>query len=121
VFVGVIIHKEGQVTLNEKQFKFMEMVGKLIAYAYAQGYTLTGGDLSSSPQYRTGDGKMAHKERSLHYVRLAIDLNLFKNGLYLQATKDHEPLGVYWESLGGSWGGRFGDGNHYSLEHEGRK
>jgi len=30
-------------------------------------------------------------------------------------------LGLYWESIGGSWGGRFGDGNHFSLEHEGRR
>jgi hypothetical protein len=30
-------------------------------------------------------------------------------------------LGLKWESMGGSWGGRFNDGNHYSLEHEGRR
>ena len=30
-------------------------------------------------------------------------------------------LGEYWESIGGSWGGRFNDGNHYSLEHNGVK
>ncbi|GBU21090.1 hypothetical protein R80B4_00979 [Fibrobacteres bacterium R8-0-B4] len=102
-------------TLNEKQFKFMEMAGKLIAFAYAQGYTLSGGDLWSKPEYK------AHTEKSCHYVRLAIDLNLFKDGKYLTKTADHKPLGEYWESLGGSWGGRFGDGNHYSLEHEGRR
>jgi hypothetical protein len=28
---------------------------------------------------------------------------------------------VFWESIGGSWGGRFNDGNHYSLEHRGMK
>ena len=56
---------------------------------------------------------------SLHYIRLAIDLNLFEAGKYLRSSKDHAVLGLYWESLGGSWGGRFGDGNHYSLEHKG--
>jgi len=30
-------------------------------------------------------------------------------------------LGEYWESIGGSWGGRFGDGNHYSLKYKGRR
>ena len=61
------------------------------------------------------------KRWSNHKVRLALDLNLFKDGRYLSATSDHEPLGEYWESIGGAWGGRFDDGNHYSLEHEGHK
>ena len=30
--------------------------------------------------------------------RLAIDLNLFRNGLFLPDSKDHEPLGAWWES-----------------------
>jgi hypothetical protein len=98
--------------LRKKQSKFAYMVGLLIGKAYQMGYELTFGDAWA---------KDGHKENSLHYVRLAIDLNLFKDGKYLTQTEDHEPLGMYWESLGGSWGGRFGDGNHYSLEHGGRK
>jgi hypothetical protein len=50
-----------------------------------------------------------------------LDLNLFKDGKYLALTEDHKPLGEWWESQGGAWGGRFNDGNHYSLEHEGIK
>jgi len=46
--------------------------------------------------------------------RLAIDLNLFKDGEYLTDTEDHRFLGEFWESLGGTWGGRWDDGNHYS-------
>lgn len=75
----------------------------------------------SSPIYRNAAGKMPHMPNSLHYIGLAIDLNLFKNGEYLKDTNDHKELGEFWESLGGSWGGRFNDGNHYSLEHNGRK
>jgi len=30
-------------------------------------------------------------------------------------------LGEYWEGMGGSWGGRFSDGNHFSLTHNGVK
>jgi len=108
-------------TLREKQSKFMRMAGRLIAKAYELGYELTGGDLLSSADYRNAAGKAPHKQNSLHYIGLAIDLNLFKGGKYLTATDDHKALGEYWESLGGSWGGRFNDGNHYSLEHEGRK
>lgn len=47
-------------------------------------------------------------------MRLAIDLNLFdQDGRYLQDTQSHEPFGRLWESLGGVWGGRWADGNHY--------
>jgi hypothetical protein len=99
-------------TLRQKQSAFVRMVAQLISRATALGYDLTFGDAHAT----TG-----HKPRSLHYERLAIDLNLFKDGKYLNKSEDHRPLGEYWESLGGSWGGRFNDGNHYSLEHEGRK
>jgi len=95
-------------SLREQQSKFAQMVGKLIEYAYAQGYELTLGDA-----YATS----GHKKDSFHYRRLAIDLNLFWNGKWLTRAEDHQPLGEYWEGLGGTWGGRFKDpdGNHYSL------
>ena len=99
-------------TLREKQSKFVLMVRDLISFAYRHGYELTFGDA-----YATS----GHMEKSLHYKRLAIDLNLFKDGIYLTKTEDHLPLGEYWESIGGSWGGRFKDGNHYSLAHGGRR
>jgi len=88
------------------------MVALLIQCAYEKGYELTFGDAWA---------KTGHMAKSLHYDRLAIDLNLFKDGKYLSTTEDHKPLGEFWESIGGSWGGRFNDGNHYSLEHEGRR
>ena len=99
-------------TLREKQSKFARMVADLIIFAYQNGYELTFGDAYAQTGHRSG---------SLHYSRLAIDLNLFRDGRYLKKTKYHAPLGEYWEKLGGSWGGRFGDGNHYSLEHGDRK
>ena len=58
---------------------------------------------------------------SNHKIKLAIDLNLFKDGVYLTKTSDHEFAGLFWEEMGGEWGGRFEDGNHYSLEHNGRR
>ena len=88
------------------------MVADLIVFAYDSGYELTFGDAYA---------KTGHRKESLHYIRLAIDLNLFRNGVYLTSTADHLPLGLYWESIGGSWGGRFNDGNHYSLAHEGKR
>jgi hypothetical protein len=110
-------------TLGQKQRKFAEMIGRLIAFAYANGYELTFGDAYRDPRLH---GMFGVKEGygaafSMHKYRLAMDFNLFKDGRYLQRTEDHKPLGEFWESIGGSWGGRFSDGNHYSLEHEGRK
>lgn len=88
------------------------MVALLILYAEQQGYEVTLGDAYA---------KAGHMDGSLHYSRLAIDINLFKDGKYLTKTEDHEILGIFWESIGGAWGGRFNDGNHYSLAHDGRK
>jgi len=99
-------------TLREKQSDFVEMVELLLAYARYLGFELTFGDTFA---------KNGHKDNSCHYIKLAIDINLFKDGIYLTETKDHAQLGEFWEAIGGSWGGRYGDGNHYSLKHQGRE
>ena len=100
-------------TLLQKQHRFVRMVSELIVFAYNSGYDLSFGDA-----YR--DDRCAYGQPfSLHKKRLAVDFNLFKDGKWLKETEDHKLLGEYWESMGGSWGGRFNDGNHYSLEHGG--
>lgn len=110
-------------SLRSKQVQFTRMVGLLIEYAYQNGYELTLGDAYRDPRAfgEVGEKLAYGKRRSLHKSRLAIDLNLFIDGKYMTTTRAHRPLGEYWESLGGSWGGRFNDANHYSLEHEGRR
>jgi len=99
------------------------MVGLLIEYAYQQGYELTFGDAYRDPRIHGAVGvkKGYGAASSCHKLRLAVDFNLFKDGKYLTGTDDYLPLGLYWESIGGTWGGRFSDGNHFSLEHEGFK
>jgi hypothetical protein len=58
-------------------------------------------------------------------MRLAVDLNLFKNGQFLTDSEAHRPLGDYWKSLHPDccWGGDFSkpDGNHYSMQYGGIK
>lgn len=110
-------------TLGQKQRHFVKMVAKLIDFAYANGYELTFGDAYRDPRLH---GEMGVKKgyghsKSNHKIRLAVDFNLFKDGKFLTSSEDHKPLGEYWESIGGTWGGRFNDGNHYSLEHNGTK
>lgn len=110
-------------TLGQKQRKFVRMVADLIIWAYDNGYELTFGDAYRDPRLH---GQMGWKvgygaASSCHKIRLAVDLNLFKDGVFLDSTEAHTPLGEQWEKMGGTWGGRFKDGNHYSLEHEGNK
>jgi len=108
-------------TLSEKQQLFTQ----LIEWAGLRGYRLTFGETYRTPQQAALNAKSgAGISNSLHTLRLAVDLNLFINGEYKTKTEDYLPLGEYWESLGGTWGGRFKtrpDGNHFSLEHNGVK
>lgn len=115
--------------LGELQRKFSRCVGLLILQAYEMGYEVSLGDAYRDPRVfgmvgvRNGYGRA----NSNHKRRLAIDLNLFKNGEYLDMTEDHRELGEWWEELGVreslplSWGGRFNDGNHYSCEYRGQR
>ncbi|HUX01584.1 MAG TPA: M15 family peptidase [Phycisphaerae bacterium] len=107
-------------TLREKQSAFAQLVARLILHAHDLGYAVTLGEA-----YRS----LAEAERlgfvhTLHTQRLAIDLNLFLGGRWLKSTEAHRPLGEWWEAqstdgLMCCWGGRFMDGNHYSVEHDG--
>jgi len=109
-------------TLREKQSLFVELVAGLIEYATLEGYQLTFGETYRSPEEAARLAKLGLGiAKSLHTQRLAIDLNLFKDGKYLSSSKAHEPLGNWWELLHPlcRWGGRFArvDGNHYELKH----
>ena len=108
-------------TLRQKQSRFVLMTAHLIAFAYAQGFELTTGDGYRDPRVFGQMGqRMGYGEsHSAHKHRLAHDWNLFRDGVFLGNTADHRVLGEFWESMGGVWGGRFNDGNHYSLEHQG--
>jgi hypothetical protein len=110
-------------SLRQKQSKFARMVADLIIKAYELGYEVTLGDAYRDPRLHGGVGlkKGYGHSKSCHKIRLAIDLNLFKDGVFLDKSDDHKVLGEWWESQGGTWGGRFNDGNHYSLSHEGMK
>lgn len=110
-------------TLSEKQQRFTVMVGKLIQWADAHGMQLTFGEAYRTPEQAALNAKKGSGiANSLHTQRLAVDFNLFINGKYQTDSAAYLPLGEYWETLGGSWGGRFKsrpDGNHFSLEHNG--
>lgn len=105
-------------SLLNQQMEFTKQVPKLISKAFELGYGVTLGDAYRDPRCPYGS------KSSKHRARLAIDLNLFFktnpfNFEYITDTEGHNELGEYWESLGGIWGGRFGDGNHYEWPLEG--
>lgn len=112
-------------SLGNKQRKFTRLLPLLLNKAHELGYEVTLGDAYRDPRVfgRAGIAKGYGRKESNHKRRLAIDLNLFKEGVYLRETEDHRELGEYWESLDVDccWGGQFNDGNHYSLKYNGYK
>ena len=113
-------------TLRQKQSLFAVLVAKLIQQANAMGYAVTLGEAYRSPEEAARlEALKKGIKNSLHTQRLAIDLNLFRDGAYLSDGEAYKPLGEWWEaqSFDGAtccWGGRFHDGNHFSISHGGR-
>ena len=112
-------------SLRKLQSEFAYQASRLIQHAFDLGYEVTLGHAMRCENCYVG------RKNSVHKVKLAIDLNLFKDGKYLGDTESHRELGEWWEKQHTSarWGGRFGadkgklgkDGNHYSFEYQGRK
>lgn len=119
--------------IRKMQSIFTTNISLLIKFARSEGLEVTFGDAYRDPllakinsgkydliNRATGDRiTLARRgaENSLHRRRLALDLNLFKNGIYLSTTEAHRAMGRFWESLNvlNRWGGRFDDGNHYEM------
>jgi len=107
--------------LSEKRVLFTRLLCRLVlesAYdlAFGEGYV-------ALTDAADGDYDGPHKKGGGHYSGLGIDLLLYDNGVYV--TGDHpawQDIGPRWEAMNPlcRWGARFGDPNHFSLEHEGR-
>lgn len=138
-------------SLGQKQRRFARLIVKLLSEIYAAGYEVSFGEVKRSDEQAEinalgysgrsrvcelvrgefpllsakidNNGKNNGVRNSTHTLQLAIDLNLFKDGKYLSQTEDHRKFGELWESYDADcrWGGRFRDGNHYSIEHQGVK
>jgi len=105
---------------------FSVNLAKLIIFMHESGYACTGGEWWRTPEMAELYTRMGKGIRdSMHIRRLAIDLNLFKDGVYLNTSEVHRPFGEYWKSLNlmNRWGGDFHDsrgnpkpdGNHYEM------
>ena len=108
-------HAGSQLSLGRKQELFARLYCEHIVWLYSLNYQVRMGDVLAH------DG---HMENSLHYIKLAGDINLFRDGEYLKSTADHKFSGDKWKKRHPlcRWGGDFRakDGGHYSLTHEGR-
>lgn len=114
-------------TLLEKQFLFARLLPRLLDKAHELGFNVTIGEVER-PDYTAKKYKELGIgiENSLHRLKLAADVNLFRGKTLLTKTEDHRPLGEFWESLSTkdyecAWGGRFEDGRHYSISYNGVK
>lgn len=99
-------------TLGQNQEAFALDVIKLIAKAHVLGFGVRLGEALRTPEqqklyFASGASKTMNSQ---HLKKLAIDLNLIKDGR-LATAKEIKPLGDFWESLdeanrwGGSWRG----------------
>lgn len=97
-------------SLRNDQEVFASLIPRLIDFIFTNGYTCTVGDAYRSPDVQYGHAS------SLHRKRLAIDLNLFRDGKYLTDSDDYRFAGEYWLTLNENctWGGS-ADGNHFSA------
>lgn len=125
-------------TLREKQSLFALLLAQLIVWIDSKGWAVTLADVGVGELRKvqllgvngkpTGPKMQAldrvHMKGSLHYSRLAADLNLFVNGKWIQSGSHPAwtAIGERWESLDPlcRWGGRFADSNHVSLAHGGK-
>lgn len=132
--------------LSEAQAHFSLMIAKLIIWGKDEGYTFTFGEANRTDAqqilYYTGYDivinndvpvliKSKKKTKTLnsnHKERLAIDLNIFKNGKYITSFEDTKPVGDKWESMdiknrwGGDWNKNdikdgFIDTPHFEYKH----
>jgi hypothetical protein len=111
-------------TLRQQQSEFVRLVAKLIEFAYDNGMELTFGESWRTPEQAARNAQTgAGIAKSLHTERLAIDVNLFVAGVFIDSSEGHRRLGEYWKTLDPRcrWGGDFRkpDGNHYSFSPDG--
>lgn len=106
-------------TIREKQSLFAKLIGQLLGWITSNaGWEVTFGDFNRPDQH-------GHMDNSLHYIRLAADINLFVDGVWKdEDCPEWQTIGAYWKGLHSlcRWGGDFTekDLNHFSLEHNGK-
>lgn len=108
-------------TLLQAQKKFSVFAARLILKLSEAGYEITLGEAlrpDALAKLYASEGKGI--ALSNHRIKLAIDLNLFKDGVFLTRSEQYREAGALWEAMSDGevtccWGGKFDDGNHFSF------
>lgn len=108
------------VDLNQRQVDFTLALAQLILHAH----DYLGLPVRFAEVTRTVEQQRANVEAGLsktmnsrHLDKLAADLVIYKDGVAHTEGEVFRPLGVFWESLGGRWGGRFHDPAAWRAKH----
>lgn len=113
-------------TLKEKRIMFSKLICQQVLDMFMAGYEVSFDQIKRS--YLEADmnaSKGIGIRNSLHLDALAADLNLYKDGSYLDTTEAHKQFGVMWKARHPycKWGGDIKsrpDGNHYSFTDDNR-
>jgi hypothetical protein len=114
-------------TLSEQRCLFTSMLPRLIDRARELGFDCAGDQLKRTQAEADANAASgAGISNSLHLLGLALDLLLYRDGIYIKDSEQYRPLGEYWKSLHAlnCWGGDFlakPDGNHFSSQRGGVK
>ena len=108
---------------NLKQATFNRKLGLLLTYAAIQEINVIVSSFIRTPEqqaenYKVGRRGIAgeatitdcdgYNRISRHQTKVAIDLNVIDGqGNVITDDKPYQVMGLFWESLGGQWGGRF--------------
>lgn len=107
--------------MRQKQSIFLKNISLLIIWAFENGMELTGGELwRTDEQHKWNLEKgLSKAKRSKHQDRLAMDLNLFIDGVYKTDRESYKPLAEQWKKIhpdniaGYDWGW---DANHFEMK-----
>ena len=95
--------------LSERRRIFSRNIALLILYGHGIGLECA---IDDAKRPRTNN-------YSLHPDGLAVDLVMYKNGVYQRNPGPYQPLGDFWLSLhqDNEWGGRWAkrDANHFEM------
>lgn len=118
--------------LRQARCLFSKLISELVLWCFEQGYEVSYEEVKrSKAQADANAASGAGIAASLHLDGLAADLNLYIGGEYQATSEAHAVIGSKWKTLhplcrwGGDFRGKDGkpkpDGNHYSIEWQGRK
>jgi len=105
--------------LGKRQELFASLLPALLDRAFRLGFDVRIGDCFRDPRAHGEMGEQGPygNKNSNHKLKCAVDLNLFREGVYLTTTEDHRELGEWWDEQHEltRWGGVYDDSNHYEI------